>query len=1172
MKKIFAFILATIMVMSLVPASVFAAITNDTDCPDVHTVKNCEYTELGEVEATCTDPSYTVYKCNKCGKQFADNFGTKANGHKWVDNSNNKDRKNVAVNCATKTDGVTYVKCSVCKVTEKQITEWEKSHKYVEISGIGCEKVFECTICGNQKTDEHEWTLTAVITEPAWVGGKYVPGEALFTCKECKDTKTIEILDVECKCNNLTLIKAAVAEDCVNDGSYAIYKCDDCHQLYIKVDKDYVEIDKIDSKDVIIPNKGGHKVKKDTDKLVGCDYTYTCEVCKETVVEKKHQNIEAQDGLTSKPTCTTIGYEYLLCKACGEYWVETIPATGHNTVTKTVDATCATKGAVYTLCCNENCSVAAQTTITVTKDGKLYNKIVKVENTPANGDHAPYVTLNGKKYTNVKSLIDNVNYFDAKDLPDASCDVGVVYVWLCANGCNTYFDVDQRPAAGHSMELQIESHNCAKATETLAAWTTRITTKCSVCGVEQKTDYVNANSNIMFETKQDAEVFHGIAFKNTDAEGKITYTYRTGKDANSLGTPIRTPGNCSIPSYDIYTCPTCGIAVYVNAGFQNHVAAPGKDVAYKAATCDKTGVVAHSVCALCDAAYVQNADGTQTTLKTTVINKCASTLVEKTTNCSKVTYWQCTKCKKTYTDNTASESYKVPADAHAWKTIEAGEVATCNNDGVANVKYCNACKKLEVNRIYENTRTGEKVVIKLAKENATFKGKKITVELTNGSELVIEQNGTIKDNKANKATLTYKKLEHTDPTTGKTTIVVLGTSSKDADHTKLNYSHENCTFCDYEYLTDYFPATGGHVNAAGQKLTTDCANASVKDRLCVVCDTKINIKHNYTEAEVVPATCVDEGYSIKYCKDCGIRTVFDIKGINKNNHAEPVSVVVNYAQNGYKAGKQPCAACGYKGEAASMKDKGIEVLVSYEVNGSEAGYATMGSVITVTLDLASLNGVNVWGLDFALNYNPDVLEYIPDATAFNQNSAFNTRLATDVEMEIMDRQTGKMVTVKSGIVRIAASADNAHVAIKGSQNLVTLQFKVVSTAYAAAEIAVGNVTDALGFNSYIADFIDENGKIVNSFKNNVNSVSIELAQFLDMDDNYVLTMSDALEIYTLILFNEYDVAADANADGKIDAEDLRVFYAILTGATTVEEYFKPVEENAGGSTPIQPRA
>ena len=1159
MKKIFAIILATIMVMSLVPASVFAAITNDTACEKYHTVKNCEYTELGFVEATCTTPSYTAYKCNKCGEQFADNFGTKAAGHKWVDNSNDKDRKNVAVNCATKTDGKTYQKCSVCSATQVVTTKWSDSHKWVEISGVGCEKVYECSICSTQKTGAHTWEYTKVTVEPKWEDGKYIAGQALFTCKDCKDTKSVQILDVACKCKEKVLVQAAVANTCTEDGSYAIYKCADCYQLYILVDKTYVKIDKINSKDVVIANKGGHKEDKEKNpgKLTGCVYTYTCKECEQTVTEDRHPEALIETQGNTAATCTTWGYTYKLCKACGVSFVETHEPTGHKTITKTVEATCAKQGATYTLCCNANCSIAAQTNIVEVKDGKTYNKIVKIDAIPTNDNHKPYVMYNGKKV------------YDAKELPDATCEMGVVYVWTCDNGCATYFNVDQRPAAGHKMELTVESHNCAKATTTLGAWTTRVATKCSVCGATTNSDFVNANSQIMFESKAEAEVFHGIAFKNTDAKGNVTYTYRDGKNADSLGTPTSIPGNCTIPSYDVYACPTCNSAVYVNTGAQGHIAAAGKHVAYKAATCDKVGTVEHDICALCNAAF--GADGK--TLKTTVINKCASTLETKTTNCAKVTYEQCTKCNKTYTDKTASTAYTVPADAHAWKDIVAGVEATCNQTGIAKVKYCTACKALEVNRVYRNTKTGEKTTEYLAADGAKFEGKKITVTLKNGAELVIEKDGTVKDNKANNATLTVAKLEHTAPITGESTIKSLGDSTAKADHTKVGYEHYECTYCAYEYLTKYTPATGGHVNAAGEILTTKCSNASVKDRVCVVCDATIKTAHTYKYSSdiVVPATCVDEGYTYNYCTECATIVVTGKMGYDKNNHADPVSVVVNYAQNGYKAGKQPCNACGYKGEAASMKDKGIEVLVSTAVNGTNATYATMGSIITVTLDLGSLNGVNVWGLDFALQYNPEALEYIADATTFNQDSKFNTRLATDVEQEIMDRQTGKMVTVKAGIVRIAASADNAHVAIKGNQNLVTLQFKVISTAYAAAEISVGNVYDFLGFNEYTPDFIDETGKAVASFKNGANTATIELAQLFDMNGDYALTMSDALDIYTLILFNEYDVAADINADGKIDAEDLRVFYAILTGATTVEAYFTPVAD-ASGSTPIQPRA
>ena len=1189
MKKIFAIILATIMVMSLVPASVFAAITNDTACEKYHTVKNCEYTELGFVEATCTTPSYTAYKCNKCGEQFADNFGTAALGHKLDKDNQTDTNKNTDPNCATETNGKKYVKCSVCDYVPTTADGYgdgyvvvKYAHNWKAVSGVGCETVYECTNanCKHTKTDDHDWKYTKVTLEPKWEAGKYIAGEALFTCKDCKDTKTVQILDVACKCKEKVLVQAAVANTCTEDGSYAIYKCADCYQLYILVAKDdYKPIDKIDSKDVVIPNKGGHVEKANSKKTNGCDVSYVCDDkqggCGQTIVTKVHQNIEAQDKLSSKPTCTTMGYEYLLCKACGEYEVKPLAATGHKTTTKTVDATCATAGVIYTLCCNENCSAVAQTTITVTKDGKLYNKVVKTETIPTNDNHKPYVMYNGKKV------------YDAKELPGATCEMGVVYVWTCDNGCATYFEVDQRPAAGHKMELTVESHNCAKKTTTLAAWTTRVALKCSVCGVTSNTDYVNANSNVMFATKEEAEVFHGIAFKNTDAKGNVTYTYRDGKNANSLGTPVSTPGNCTVPSYDIYTCPTCGSFVYVNTGIQGHKATAGKDVAYTAAKCDKTGTVAHSICALCDAKFVQNADGTQTTLTTTTINKCASTLETKTTNCDKVTYEQCTKCLKTYTDKTASTAYTVPADAHAWKDIKVGNIATCNTAGEANVKYCTACKTLEVNRIYKNMKTGEVEVIKLAADDAKFEGAQITVTLINGAEFVIEANGTVKDNKANNATLAFAKLEHTDPTTGKSTIEKRGESEGKADHTKVGYEHNECTYCAYEYLTKYTPATGGHVNAKGEILTEKCSNASVKDRVCVVCEETIKTAHTFKHVDedgkqadiTVPATCVDEGYTYNYCTECATIVVTGKMAIDKNVHADLVGLKANYAQAGYS--EQPCAACGFAGKVDDTigTKKGIEVLLSYTVNGHESDYAALGSIITVTVDLGSLNGVNVWGGKFDIEYNPSVLEFITDSVSFSNEIGFNTRIANDVMVpeSYFDMESYQMVytgkIVPAGKVSVAVQADNANIAIKGTKNLLTLQFKVV------AAVEQGYYSTQISVTKDSVDFITETGASVAAMWNTTNYVAgsketdgIELVEILDVKANGTYDMADALAIYTLILFNEYDAAADINADGKVDAEDLRVFYAILTGATTVADYFKPVDNTAGGTTPIQPRA
>lgn len=1126
MKKIFAFILATIMVMSLVPASVFAAISNDKGCPNVHTVKNCEYTEIGKVDATCTDPSYTLYTCEKCGKQFADNFGTKAAGHKWVD-ATDKNHPKTEADCSKEADGKVYQKCTSCG--QAQYNTIKFSHKWVEVSGYGCTTVYKCSVCDKEKTDSHNWQFTEVLTEPEWTNGKYVPGTALFTCKECKDTKTVEILDVECKHNlmkGLTLVKAAVEDTCTEVGYYAVYKCDDCGQLFKLVSKDnYEEIAKVDN--AKLDTIQGHTVKAGTEKTVGCTYSYTCATCKQTITEDKHPDAYVETTGAVEATCTTWGYKYLLCRACGKNWVDQTNPTGHKTVTLEVAATCASEGGVYTLCCNKNCSGYTKNGISKTENKVVYDHIVAEVTIPKNDNHKPYVLLNGKKV------------YDAKDLPDGGCEQAAIYVWQCDNNCGLYFVLDQRPATGHNMALKTEFRNCV-AKDSLGAYKLRTVIKCTKCSTDVTLSDVDViNDTVMFSSLDEAKFCHGIKLKTTDAKGKVTYIDRGGHTFVKNDT-LSFAGNCTIAAYDVYLCTGCGQNVYVTVGTTNHIT--GKHVEGKAATCTETGIIAHDICALCNKPFTTE-NGKQTTLTTTVINKHGSTLTIKDTNCSKVNYYECTKCHVTFADDKAATPYTVPTDAHAWKNINVGNEATCKIDGVVNVRYCTNCKKLEANRNYRNTRTNELVVIELLAETEIFEGKKKTVTL-DGKTLTIEANGTVKSNDTNKKTLAYSKLDHTDPKTGDSTISRLSASTGNADHDKVTFNNMNCSFCDHEYLTDYIPG-GGHVNAAGQTLTTKCSNANVKDRVCVVCEQTIAIKHNYTTPEVVPATCVDEGYTIKYCKDCGIRTVSDIKGIDKNNHADPIDVEVNYAQNGYKQGKRPCAACGYKGEATTMKDKGLEVLVSCTVNGTNSGKATKGSIITVTLDLASLNGVDVWGIKVPLVFDPEVVEYV--GAEFNKSSKFNVIQMAVEQTFVDDSDPKKPVTRKSGAIEIIAQANNADVNVKGSQKLVTLTFKVISSTSATAPFIVGEITGKYSHN-FTYDIIDENGNQVTAFKNDYNYVLVEVEAFGDVDGDGILTMSDALALYTLILFDEYDVAADCNSDGKVDAADLQILYNALTGA------------------------
>ena len=77
-KKIFAMFLAVLMVVSMLPTSVFAA-----GCPEVHTVDNCTYEVKGTVAPTCKDAGYTVYQCTECEATFVGNFNYELAEHTY---------------------------------------------------------------------------------------------------------------------------------------------------------------------------------------------------------------------------------------------------------------------------------------------------------------------------------------------------------------------------------------------------------------------------------------------------------------------------------------------------------------------------------------------------------------------------------------------------------------------------------------------------------------------------------------------------------------------------------------------------------------------------------------------------------------------------------------------------------------------------------------------------------------------------------------------------------------------------------------------------------------------------------------------------------------------------------------------------------------------------------
>lgn len=191
-------------------------------------------------------------------------------------------------------------------------------------------RTYTCS-CGASYTETipatgHSWSSWMVTKEPTETS----TGLKQRTCSACKkiETKTIDKLEHTHSYTSKVTKKAT----CTTTG-VKIYTCD-CGASYTEE----------------IPATGhtwGDWIvtKEATETSTGLKER-TCAVCKETetkTIDKVVHKHNYTSKITTQPTCTADGMKTYTC-SCGESYTETIPAIGHNYVSKVISPTCTMNG------------------------------------------------------------------------------------------------------------------------------------------------------------------------------------------------------------------------------------------------------------------------------------------------------------------------------------------------------------------------------------------------------------------------------------------------------------------------------------------------------------------------------------------------------------------------------------------------------------------------------------------------------------------------------------------------------------------------------------------------------------------------------------------------------------------------------------------------------------
>lgn len=373
-KKIFAMFLAVLMVVSMLPTSVFAA-----SCPGTgytHTKSNCDYTEVKVTAPDCGTKGYTTYKCDTCGDTFVADWTDPVGEHTWVD------ADYVAPTCE-KAGSEGGKKCSTCGTVVNatvipalgvglkcEFGAWLPANVDCTTGG---KQTATCVHCGNVKEREvakvegghvmGAWELKTPATAEA-------NGLAVKKCQNANCGYTLEqVVFFDHDHDSQTLVFVAeVAAKCEATGVKAHYECRVCGQKFVygkaSATATVDTYNLVTDADLVI--KTLHNQILDTLNCKTTTYVCNVEGCGKIIkVDAAAAHKYPDWTVQTAPTCTTDGFQKRTCTVClADTQTQVIPALGHIEGSWTVPATCVQYSYTYTYCLRQGC-VAVKTSESV---------------------------------------------------------------------------------------------------------------------------------------------------------------------------------------------------------------------------------------------------------------------------------------------------------------------------------------------------------------------------------------------------------------------------------------------------------------------------------------------------------------------------------------------------------------------------------------------------------------------------------------------------------------------------------------------------------------------------------------------------------------------------------------------------------------------------------------